>query len=159
MVDPRCVFQAAMANSIRDNAFNLLGTITKRAQRLRHSPVDDFEIAAAGQLFEFHQREVRFNARCVTIHHKPNCARGGNNTGLCIAIAILLAHRDGEIPGCTGVLNKISLRTTGRVKWNGKGREGFVAVGCTARGLTVIAHHAQHVIRIILVTGKSPQFL
>jgi hypothetical protein len=64
--------------------------------------VDDLEIAAARELLELHQREVRLDARGVAIHHQTNRARGGDDGDLRIAIAMLLAERQGLIPGALG---------------------------------------------------------
>src|SRR5687768_18333347 len=58
----RSVLQRAAADRVGDHVVDLRPRVAERLQRLRHGAVDDLEIAAAGELLELHQREVRLDA-------------------------------------------------------------------------------------------------
>ena len=64
--------------------------------------VDDLEVAAAGQLLELHQREVGLDAGGVAVHHQADGAGRRDHGGLGVAVAVLLAERDGVVPGAAG---------------------------------------------------------
>jgi hypothetical protein len=57
------------------------GVVAQATQRFGHGLVDDLEQAAADQLLVFHKRDVRLDARCVTVHHKGN--RAGYGVSVC----------------------------------------------------------------------------
>ena len=67
---------------------DLAFAIAERAQRRGHRLVDDLEVAAAGELLEFHQREVRLDAGGVAIHDQTNGAGRRHHGGLRVAIAV-----------------------------------------------------------------------
>src|SRR6476661_2382703 len=62
--------------------------IAERAQRLGDSAVDDLEVAAAGELLEFHQREIGLDAGGVAIHDKADGAGRRHHRYLRVAVAI-----------------------------------------------------------------------
>src|SRR4026209_526927 len=64
----------------------------------RQALVDDLEVAAARELLELDQREVRLDAGGVAIHDEPDGAGGGQHRDLGIAVAELLAEADRAVP-------------------------------------------------------------
>src|SRR5690606_19872104 len=92
VVHAGCVCQRAMTDSISDDLLDRLVGIAERPKRLRHCAVDDLEVAAARELLELHESEVRLDAGRVAIHDKADRACRGDDGGLRIAIAIALTH-------------------------------------------------------------------
>ena len=102
--------------------------IAKRPQAFGHGAVDDFEIAAAGQFLEFHQREIRLDAGGVAIHHQADGAGGGHDRDLRIAIAMRLAEFQGAVPGGAGVGDQTLVGAGGGVERNRRHRQLLVAL-------------------------------
>ena len=102
MIDGRRLGERAVADRISLDLGDLGLAVAERAQGLRHGLVDDLEVAAAGELLEFHQREVGLDAGGVAVHHQADGAGGGDHGRLGIAEAVLLAERDGLVPGALG---------------------------------------------------------
>ncbi|MFN3962930.1 MAG: hypothetical protein ACK4NQ_08140, partial [Fimbriimonadaceae bacterium] len=68
VVDARGAFQRACTDRVLDNGFDLLRRVAKFALGHRDALVDDLEVTTAGELLEFHEGEVRLDARGVTVH-------------------------------------------------------------------------------------------
>jgi len=77
---------------------DLRARIAERLQRQVDRAVDDLHLPAADQLFELDQREVRLDAGRVAVHQEADRPRRGEDGRLGIAVAVLLAERDGLIP-------------------------------------------------------------
>ena len=60
--------------------------------------IDNFKIAAAGELFEFDQSEVGFDTGGVTVHQKANGSGGCYHRGLSVAIAVFFAQFNRQVP-------------------------------------------------------------
>ena len=103
-IDRRRVAERAVADRIGDDLGDLVLGVAEHAQRLRHRAVDDLEVAAAGELFELHQREVGLDAGGVAIHHEADGAGRRHHARLRIAVAVRLAEFERAIPGALGVL-------------------------------------------------------
>ena len=99
-----------MANGIGDDLGDVAFAIAEHAQRLGHGAVDDLEIAAAGELLEFHQRKVWLDAGGVAIHHQADGAGRCDDARLRIAIAVRFAERERAIPGEFGTLRQPLIR-------------------------------------------------
>jgi len=159
VIDARRTGQRAAADRVIDNGGNRRIVIAERAQGLRHGAVDDLEIAAAGELLEFDQREIGLNAGRVAIHDEADRAGRRDDGRLCVAIAVALAHRNGEVPSGARMIDEVGLRTVGRVERHRRHVEAFIA-GCQPmRGAGVIAHHAQHVLGVVRIARKRPELL
>ena len=122
--------------------------IPKRAQRVRHRTVDDLEVPAAGELLEFHEREIGLDACRVAIHHETDRAGRRDDGDLRIAITMRLTEQDRLVPRALGVVDEISLRAVGMVERHRRDRQIFVACGFAIGRATMVAHHAQHRIGI-----------
>ena len=106
VVDAGRAFQRAAADRVGDDRLDLGRRVAERRERLRHRPVDDLEVAAAGELLEFHQREVRLDAGRVAIHDEADRAGRRDDGRLGVAIAVLLAERDRALPRRDGALRR-----------------------------------------------------
>ena len=159
MIDGGRLGQRAVADRIGLDLGDLGLAVAERAQRLRHGLVDDLEVAAAGELLELHQREVGLDARGVAIHDQADGAGGRDHGRLGVAEAVLLAERDGLVPGALGGLDQAVVGTGGGIERHRRGGELFVAVLVAVGGAAVIADDAQHVGAVGLVAGEGPELL
>ena len=66
--------------------------------------VDDLDHAAADELFVLDEGEVGLDAGGVAVHHEADGAGGGEDGGLGVAVAVLLAEGEGGVPGVLGGL-------------------------------------------------------
>ncbi len=66
--------------------------------------VGDLEVAAAGQLLELHQREVRLDAGRVAVHQQADRAGRREQRRLGVAVAVLVAEQQRAVPGVAGGL-------------------------------------------------------
>ena len=103
MIDRRRLAERAVTDRVDFDLGDLGLAVAEHAQRLRHRTVDDLPVAAAGELLEFHQREVGLDAGSVAIHDQADGAGRRHDGGLCIAVAMLFAERYGAVPGELGV--------------------------------------------------------
>ena len=71
---PGRIRQRAVAHRVSLDLGDLAFAVAEHAQRRRHRLVDDLPVAAAGELLELHQREVRLDAGGVAIHHEADGA-------------------------------------------------------------------------------------
>src|ERR671922_174762 len=76
----------------------LIGRVAERRERQRHRLVDDRHLTAADQLLELDEREVRLDAGRVAVHQEGDRPGGGEHRRLRVAVAVLLAERDGLVP-------------------------------------------------------------
>src|SRR5262249_32121832 len=68
VIDAWSAGEGAAADGIVDDALDLSLVIAERGEALGHHAVDDLEIAAARELLEFDQREVRLDAGGIAVH-------------------------------------------------------------------------------------------
>ena len=66
------VDDVAVLGDVGDDRLDLLGLVAHLAQRARDGLVDDLHRAAADQLLELDQREVRLDAGGVAVHHEAD---------------------------------------------------------------------------------------
>ncbi len=88
VIDRRRLADRAVADRVSDHLGDLAFAIAKHPQSFRHGAVDDLEVAAAGELLEFHQREIGLDAGGVAIHDEADGAGRRHHGGLRIAIAV-----------------------------------------------------------------------
>ena len=115
-VDRRRVGERAVADGIGLDLRDIALAIAERAQRLGHGAVDDLPVAAAGELLEFHQREIRLDAGGVAIHHEADGAGRRHHGGLRVAVAMEFAEFERLVPGGLGVLDDVGLRHAGVIQ-------------------------------------------
>ena len=102
VIDAGRALQGAMADGVADDLLDLRLAVAQGLERQRHHAVDDLEIAAAGELLELDQREVGLDAGGVAIHHQADGAGRRDHRGLGVAIAMLLAEGQRQVPGALG---------------------------------------------------------
>ena len=91
-VDARRLAERAVTGGVGLDLGDRRFAIAERTQRFRHGAVDDLEIAAAGELLELHQREIRLDAGRVAIHHEADRAGRRDDGDLRVAVAVLLSE-------------------------------------------------------------------
>ncbi len=92
VVDRRSSGEGAVAQRIALDRGDLGGVVAECGERLRHRAVDDLEIAAAGQLLEFDQREIGLDPGGVAIHDESDRAGRCDHRRLGVAEAVLFAE-------------------------------------------------------------------
>ena len=154
-VDVRAARQGAGATAIEDDCFNLLGRVTKTGQGRRHGSVDDLEIAAAGQLLEFDESEVRFDAGGVAIHQQANGPGGSNDRDLGVAIAVLLSQVQHAVALGTGCLEQV-VGAIVLVDADRRDGQAFIFLaGRLVSGPAMIADDAQHGLAVGLIARET----
>src|SRR5271154_4434129 len=123
-----------MADGIGLDFRDLAFTVAERAQRRGHRLVDDLEVAAAGELLEFHERKVWLDARRVAIHYKADRAGRREHGGLRVAETIGLAKRERIIPSLDRMRDQVGLRAGGVIERHRIDRERFIARREAMRG-------------------------
>ncbi len=99
------------------------GVIAERRQRLRNGPVDDLEIAAAGELLEFDEREIGLDPGRVAIHHQPDRAGRRQHRRLGIAETVLLTERQCPVPAAVGRRGEFRVRAIRHIERRGADRQ------------------------------------
>ena len=148
VVDGGRLGERAVADRVGLDLRDLGLAVAERAQGLRHGLVDDLEVAAAGELLELHQREVGLDAGGVAVHDEADGAGGRDHGRLGVAVAVLLAERDGLVPGALGGLDQAVVGAGGGIERHRRGGELLVAVLVAVGGAAVVADDAQHVGRL-----------
>ena len=157
VVDAGRLRERAMAHRIGLDLGQFVLAVAERAERFRHGLVDDLEIAATGELLEFHQREIGFDPGRVAIHHKADCAGWRNHGCLCVAKAMLLAKCQGIVPRGPCMGGEALVLDGGVIERNGVDLQALIALCLAMRRAAVIADHAEHVGRVVLVACKRAE--
>ncbi len=155
VIDTGRVRKRTRADSVGDDVIDLVAAVPEVLQRQRHRLVDDLEVAAAGELLELHQREVRLDPGGVTIHDQADSPRRGNHGGLRVAVTVLLTFAQRAIPGRLGGLDQRWNRAVIGHQWNGQNGQVFVAFGLAVGRAAVIADNPQHRRSIALVAREG----
>ena len=106
VIDRGRVCQAAEADGVGDDAFDFPLVVAERAQRVGDGAVDDFEVAAAGELLELDQCEIRLDTGRVAVHDQTDRACRRDDRGLRVAVAVFFAERQRIVPGLDGCLDQ-----------------------------------------------------
>jgi hypothetical protein len=144
-------------DGIADDRLDLVVVVAERAQRLGHRAVDDLEISAAGQLLELDDGEIRFDAGGVAVHHQADGAGGRDNAGLGIAVAVALPELQRRVPGALGGGHQVHVRAGLRLQRHRRHRHALIAGFLAIGGAAMVADHPQHVVPVLLVTGKRAE--
>ena len=86
------------AEQVGQDVLSLLVGVAQILESRRHALVRDLEVTAARELLELHEREVRLYARRVAIHQQTDGTGGSQHGDLRVAVAVLLAERQRQIP-------------------------------------------------------------
>ena len=158
VVDRRGLRDRPVAHGIGHHLGDLVAGIAQGFQSARNRLVDDLKVTAARQFLELNQGKVRLDARGVAIHHQSDCARGGDNGGLRVAVAMRLAQGQRFIPSRFGQGHQRLIGAIAMVQRDRINIQPLIsarAMGCRA----VVADHAQHVFGVAIIAGESAQFL
>ena len=156
-VDGGRLLHGAVADRIGLDLGDLGFAVAERAQRIGHGPVDDLEVAAAGELLELHEREVGLDAGGVAIHHEADRAGGRDDGGLRVAVAVRLAELQRPVPGALGMGDEGLVGAGGVIERHRVDGEALVALRQPMRRAAMVADHAQHVLGVGLVVRERPE--
>lgn len=151
-----------MADGIGLDLGNVRLAIAERTQRVRHSAVDDLEVAATGELLELHQREVGLDAGGVAIHDQADRAGRRDHGRLGVAVAVLLAERQRLVPARLRPLRQRQRRAAEAlqrrmVERHRRNLQGLIAGSLAMRRDAVVADDAQHVLGVLLVARERAE--
>ncbi|NRP51496.1 hypothetical protein XMM354_003294 [Aliiroseovarius sp. xm-m-354] len=158
VVDRGCVADCAVAHGIADDLFDLSRPVAEFLQRGRHRLVDDLKIATTRKFLELHQRKVRLNPRGVAVHHQTDGARGRDDRGLRVAVAMRFAKFQRLVPAGFGNLDQPGLRAIGVIQRHRLDRKLLIPIRFTIGGGAVVADDPQHVIGVLCIAREGPQF-
>src|SRR5262249_4584599 len=142
-IDGGSLFEAAVTDRIDDDVLDLAGGVAQHPQRFRNGAIDNLEIAAAGELFELDQREIRLNAGGVAIHYEADGAGRRDHRDLRIAKAVLLAERKCAFPGASGMLDQALIRRGLVIERNRRRGNSLITGTLAMRCATMIANDPQ----------------
>ena len=98
VLNMRRPFDGPGSIDVTDNRIRLIVIVPELEQRRRHSVVDNLNHPSANQLLVLHQRQIRLNPGCITVHHETDCAGGGQDCDLAVAVAVFFAVGQGFVP-------------------------------------------------------------
>ena len=84
-LQPRGALDRVVLVDVLEHHVDLVGGVTQPVQTETHRLVDDLQHPAAGELFVFHQRDVRLDAGRVAVHHEADRAGRGQHGRLGVA--------------------------------------------------------------------------
>ena len=125
----RCSLDRIMFIDVSRHFLDLGLIIAQYLQSQRHRVVDNFQHPAAGQLLVLNQRNIRFDTRGITVHHKTDRTGGCQYRRLSIPIAITLTGFQHLVPEFTSrrfqvlgtrwinIFNSIAMHLHDTLKW------------------------------------------
>ena len=158
-LEPGRVHDVALVGDVLDDRLDHLLLVAQGAQRARDGAVDDLHRRAADQLLELHQREVGLQAGGVAVHHQTDRAGRGDDGGLRVAVAVLLAERQALLPRLGGLVQDPRVvradRTQGVVGGGVLAHDPLVRVGVA--GVAVVRTDDRGQLGRALVSGAGHQ--
>ncbi|OQA37758.1 MAG: hypothetical protein BWY56_00657 [Acidobacteria bacterium ADurb.Bin340] len=145
------------ADHVALDVLDLLGGVAQAGQGLGDGAVHELEVAAARQLLELHQGEIRLDARGVAVHEQADGACGSQHRNLGIAEAVLFAQSQGAVPAFPGGLHQGAGHAGAREALGRDGQAFVFGSGGVVGGPAVVAHHPQHVALVPFVAGEGAQ--
>ena len=92
--------------NVADDRIDLVVVVAELEERSGNRVVDDLDHAAADELLVLDEREVRFDAGGVAIHHEADGAGGREYGGLRVAISVAFAVDESHIPAFAAGINE-----------------------------------------------------
>ncbi len=111
MIDAGRALERPVAHCIVDDLFDLCIAVAEARQCRWYRTVDNLEISAPGELLEFDQSEIGFDARGIAIHDQADSPRGRDHSSLSIAVAVRASKLIRTIPSSLRGGNERHLRT------------------------------------------------
>ena len=140
--------QGAAPHAVGGDLPDLRLGVAQAAQGRRDRGVDDLEEAAAGQLLELDQGEVRLHAGGVAVHDQADRARGRDGRDLGVAVAVLLAGLQRLVPDLLRGVHQIRRAELGLETPREDGQALVLLLRGRVDGPAVVADHAQHVLAV-----------
>ena len=159
VADAGRVLERAEADRVADDLLDLGLAVAERAQGVGHRAVDDLEVAAAGQLLELDDGELRLDAGGVAVHDQADGARGRDHRGLGVAVAVRLAELERPVPGALGRLDQHPLGAGLGVERHRLDREALVAGLLGVGGAAVVADYPAHGLGVLGVAREGAELL
>ena len=157
VIDVRGPLQRAVARRMGDHVVDLLLGISQNPQCVGHRAVDDLEIAAAGQLLELDQREIRLDAGGVAVHHQPDRSGRGNDGRLRVSEAVPFAKLHGPVPALPCRFGKFGNGAVLAAQRNREDGQFLVSGNFAANRPPVVAHDPKHVGGVPFVARKRAE--
>ena len=151
-IDEPRLLQRGCPSRIFHYFFDFFAFVAEFGKSVRNRAIDDFEIAAAGQLLEFHDREIGLYAGGVAVHNQADRSSRGNQRGLRISVAMQFAEFDRLVPSFRSKFSEFGIGTCVGVQRYGSNVQAFVSVGISPCRISVVPHHAKHFRRIFPVS-------
>ena len=157
VVDPRRLLEAAMPQRIAGDVADLVGVVAEPLESFGNGAVDDAEVAAAGQLLVLDDGEIGLDAGGVAVHDEADRAGRGDHRGLRVAVAVLLARAQGEVP-CPRRRRRQGRVGAGHgVERHRVDRQRLVAAGFAVGRAPMVAHHPQHRLAVVAVAREGAE--
>ena len=154
---PRSGLQGSPAQAVGGDFLDLFLIVAQLFQGRRDRGVDDLEVAAAGELFELHQGEIRLHPCGVAVHDQPDGSGRRDRGDLSVAVAVALPLLQSLVPDTPGRLEQLGV-TGFRVQCFGEYGQAFVLPLIRAvDGPAMIADHPQHVFPVGLKAGEGSE--
>src|SRR5580700_862210 len=127
---------------------DLFVRVAELMQRGINRLIDDLEIAAAGELLEFYQREVGLDAGRITVHHEPYGAGRSGYGDLSVTISSDFADGECFVPHLSSERPSLLRKERRRVRYR-LNAEAFIFARIDGVGrASMISNNAQHRIAI-----------
>ncbi len=140
-VDVRGPGELARSQQVFKDILPLGISVAEGRQRALDRLVDDLEVAAASELLEFHESEVRLYAGRVAVHEKADRSGGRYHGRLRVPVAVLAAESQRVVPDLA--------RRQGQLLWKETRINGMALV-------PVHLDHFEHGLAVLEVPGKWP---
>ena len=158
-VDARSALERAAPLDVVNDVLHLGLFVTEPAQGGRNGLVDDLEVAASGELFELHEREVRLDPGGVAVHQQADGPGRRDHRDLRVAEAVLFPQLEGTVGILLRGFQQVR-RAVLAVNAHRLHQQAFVlAVRHPEGGAAVVAQDAEHGFAVALVAGKRAEFL
>ena len=158
MTDSRRVLEGSVTDGIVDDVLDLVFRIAEAGKGLRHRPVDDLEIAAAGQFLELDQGEIGLDPRGVTVHDQADGAGRRDHRDLGVPIAMGLAQFQGLVPGIPGRPCQVVIGALGGDEGHRRHRKPLIAGFGAMGGTAVVADDPEHGLPVVLESREGAHF-
>ena len=147
-----------MADRVADHLVDLRLAVAQGLQGERRQPVDDLEIAAAGELFELDQREIRLDPGGIAVHDQADRAGRRDHRRLGVAVARGLALLQRPVPCRAGGVQHRRIGAGFAGEGDGADGEILIPRRLAIGGTAMVAHHTEHGVRVVGMAGEGAQF-
>ena len=130
--------------------------VSEHAECSGYGLVNDFEVSAAFQFFEFDEGEVGFDAGGVAVHEESDGSGGCDASGLCVAESVFFAEFEDFVPEFAGGVDEVFGEVL-VVEDDGWSVYVFDVLGFTVHACAVVLDYAEHAIFVSVVGGEGSE--